>query len=46
MIRAVNRIGDRLLGRMLPKTTARAEACWWTSTGIHCCIYAGKTYCR
>ncbi|MBD2900013.1 hypothetical protein ACQPZ8_21665 [Actinomadura nitritigenes] len=46
MIRAVNRIGDRLLSRMLPKTTARAEACWWTSTGIHCCIYAGKTYCR
>ncbi|GGV00788.1 hypothetical protein GCM10010182_17660 [Actinomadura cremea] len=46
MIRAVNRLGDRILGRILPGATARAEPCWWTSTGIRCCIYAGKTYCR
>ncbi|SFO08798.1 MULTISPECIES: hypothetical protein [Actinomadura] len=45
MIRALNRLGDRMLGRVLPNTTARAEPCWWTDTGIRCCIYAGKTYC-
>ncbi|MEU5995936.1 hypothetical protein ABZ806_43750 [Spirillospora sp. NPDC047418] len=45
MIRALNRLGDRMLGRVLPNTSARAEPCWWTRTGLRCCIYAGKTYC-
>jgi len=46
VIRALNELSDRLLSRFLPTTTAEAEPCWWTDTGIHCCIYAGKTYCR
>ncbi|GAA2216077.1 hypothetical protein GCM10009850_115460 [Nonomuraea monospora] len=46
VFRALNEMSDRLLSRLLPTTTAEAEPCWWTSTGIRCCIYAGKTYCR
>ncbi|MBE1530677.1 MULTISPECIES: hypothetical protein [Actinomadura] len=46
MIRAVNRLGDRMLGKILPGKTASADACWWTRTGIHCCIYAGITTCH
>ncbi|MEV0402425.1 hypothetical protein [Actinoallomurus sp. NPDC050550] len=46
MIRVLNRLGDRMLGMVLPSTTARAEACWWDQWGSYCCIYAGKTYCH
>jgi hypothetical protein len=45
VFRALNEMSDRLLSRLLPTATAEAEPCWWTPTGIRCCIYAGKTYC-
>ncbi|WP_157429867.1 hypothetical protein [Actinomadura oligospora] len=45
MVRTLTRLSDRMLDRILPSTKAKAEACWWTSTGMHCCIYAGHTYC-
>jgi hypothetical protein len=47
MFRALNRMGDRLLDRLLPSTTARAEACWWDSVlRMTCCLYAGVKYCH
>jgi hypothetical protein len=40
-------MGDRLLDRLLPSTTARAEACWWDSVlRMTCCLYAGVKYCH
>lgn len=51
MSRVVNKLGDRILGRLVPKATAKADACWvaaWTSDGSRCetcCVYSGSTYC-
>lgn len=38
-MRALNGLGDRLLERLLPKTTAKAWICWTEN----CCNYK---YCR
>lgn len=45
MVRAVSRLGDRMLGRVLPKTTASADTCWTTRYGNRCCIVAGHVIC-
>ena len=39
MIRAMNRLGDRLLNRLVPGATAEASVCWTES----CC---SSKYCR
>ncbi|MBB6349653.1 hypothetical protein ACWGH8_23465 [Nonomuraea muscovyensis] len=46
MIRSLNKIADRMLTRLLPASTAQADVCFWTPTGVRCCVIAGKTYCR
>ncbi|MEV5569553.1 hypothetical protein AB0L06_05860 [Spirillospora sp. NPDC052269] len=44
MVRALSKLSDRMIDRVLPSTKAKAEACWW-SNGLYCCVYAGHTYC-
>jgi hypothetical protein len=39
MIRAIARLGDRIVDKFVPRTTAQASACWNES----CC---GGKFCR
>lgn len=45
-MRIVNRLADRLLAKVAPKSTAAAENCWWEScpwgSGLRmCCERSG-----
>ena len=46
MIRRFNALGDRVLGALLPKTTAQATSCWIATTlkcsYEECCITPGR----
>ncbi|MCP2343477.1 hypothetical protein [Actinomadura rupiterrae] len=46
MVRSLTRLSDRVLDRLLPSTSAKADTCWRSTTGAWCCIVAGHTYCR
>lgn len=52
MIRMLERVGGRLLGLVVPETTARAaDGCWWEECGTsgkwwkECCSDLLKTWC-
>ncbi|GLW11745.1 hypothetical protein Misp01_68730 [Microtetraspora sp. NBRC 13810] len=51
MIRSLGKLGDRLLDKLLPTTSAAAETCWTETKYVgytqwrQCCIAAGRTGC-
>ncbi|MFC7582631.1 hypothetical protein ACFQYP_01575 [Nonomuraea antimicrobica] len=45
MIRSLNKLGDRLLGKLLPSATASADTCRTTPYGHRCRIVGGYTIC-
>jgi len=50
MVKALRTFGDRLLGRVVPKTQASACLCWYTNCpggGVReCCKIGGHLYCE
>ncbi|MFJ2030011.1 hypothetical protein [Streptosporangium sp. NPDC087985] len=51
MIRSLGKLGDRLLDKLLPTTSAAADTCWdetkYVGYGMRrtCCIAGGITAC-
>ncbi|WP_433249343.1 hypothetical protein ACQPYK_02215 [Streptosporangium sp. CA-135522] len=51
MIRSLGKLGDRILDKLLPTTSAAADTCWqeWKDVGYivfrTCCIAGGRTGC-